>query len=232
MFLGQDATRRGKHASTSSGQGPRTAAEGRNEDSDHTSEGGGGDASYARMNEGAMNGEQLQRADFASRGQPTFRHSTIVERDCIAVSGNLGRHAADDEVLTLDDEDQGRSPLDRREVRKGERDRDQGSRFESQSHLTSHAVPDVVLRVPPKLLQCLFGSPQERTEFVSQNLLHIGLLAKDEGVPRFEKHEVRVPSEPVPLANFFRDHNLALAGHFHDVHRLVRRVLLLKSCLG
>src|SRR5881396_2298914 len=102
----------------------------------------------------------------------------------------------------------------------------------SRANRTSHAVPDVVLRVPPKLLQCLFGSPQERTEFVSQNLLHIGLLAKDEGVPRFEKHEVRVPSEPVPLANFFRDHNLALAGHFHDVHRLVRRVLLLKSCLG
>src|SRR5437016_2057611 len=66
----------------------------------------------------------------------------------------------------------------------------------------------------------------------SLNLLHIGLLAKDEGVPRFEKHEVRVPCEPVPLANFVRDHNLALAGHFHDVHRLARRVLLLKSCLG
>ena len=88
------------------------SSEGRNEESHHTSEDVVGDAAYAAMDEGAMNREELQRAHLASRRQPTVSHPAIVQRDRIAASGNPGRHAADDEVLALDDEDQGRSPFD------------------------------------------------------------------------------------------------------------------------
>ena len=35
----------------------------------------------------------------------------------------------------------------------------------------------------PELLRCLLGSPQEQTEFVSPDCLHIGPLSKDEGAP-------------------------------------------------
>ena len=62
------------------------------------------------------------------------------------------------------------------------------------------------------------------------DLLHVGLLEQDEGVSEFEEDEVRVPTEPVALANVLRDHNLALAGHLHDVHTGVKRVLLLRPC--
>ena len=72
-----------------------------------------------------MNCEELQRSNLALRWQPTFGHAAMVERNGIAASGDLGSHAANDEVLTLNDEDEGGPSFDRGEVRQGERNRDQ-----------------------------------------------------------------------------------------------------------
>src|SRR2546425_222782 len=111
-------------------------------------------------------------------------------------------------------------------------DRDQRARAESQSNLASHAVPHVVFRVLPQPPQRVFCRAKKRGELVVQDPFDVGLLAKHEGISRLEKHKVRVPSESVPCANFLRNHNLAFTRHFHDVHRLVRRGLLLKPCPG
>src|SRR5439155_14958322 len=89
---------------------------------------------------------------------------------------------------------------------------------------------DVVLGVVPQLLQGRFRGTLEGGEPSLHDLLHVGLLEQDEGVSEFEEDEVRVPTEPVALANVLRDHNLALAGHLHDVHTGVKRVLLLRLC--
>jgi len=38
----------------------------------------------------------------------------------ITAPGQLGRHPAEHEILPVDDQDEGRAPLDRRQVREGE----------------------------------------------------------------------------------------------------------------
>ena len=182
--------------------------------------------------EGAVDREELQGANLAGLRQPTLGHPPLVQGHRIPAPGDLGRHPADHEVLAVDDEDKSGAALDRRQVREGERDRDQGPRADSQRNPASHIVPDVVLGVLPQVPQGLFGSPEERAELVLQDPLDVGLLAQDESVSRLEEHEVRVSTEPVSLADLLRNHNLALARHPHDVHGLVSQVLLHKPSPG
>jgi len=162
------------------------------------------------MDEGAMDREEFQRTNFARLRQPTLGHLTIVQRNRVATSGNLRSHPADDEILAVDDEHEGRAAFDGGEVCERERDRDQRARPESHSNLASHAVPDIVLCILPEVPQSVFRGPEQRGELVVEDPLDIGLLAKDEGVSGFEKHKVRIPTESVPRADFLRDHNLAL----------------------
>ncbi len=63
-----------------------------------------------------MDREQLQRTDLASLRQPTLGHLSIVQRNRIAASGNLRRHPADDEILAVDYEHEGRAAFDGRKV--------------------------------------------------------------------------------------------------------------------
>jgi len=179
-----------------------------------------------------MDREELQRTDLASLRQPALGHPSIVQRDHVAASGNLRRHPADDEILSVDDEHQGGAAFDGRKVGERERDRDQRARAESQSILASHAVPHVVLRVLPQASEGVFRGAKERGELIVQDAFYVALLAKHEGVSGFEKDQVRIPIKPMPRSNFLRDHNLALARHFHEMHRLVRQGLLLKLCPG
>jgi len=72
-----------------------------------------------------MNCDELQRTNLASRWQPTFGHPAIVKQDRIAASGDLGSHTTNNEVFTLNNEHEGRTALDRGEVRERERNRDQ-----------------------------------------------------------------------------------------------------------
>jgi len=178
-----------------------------------------------------MDREQLDRTDLASLRQPTLRHLSIVQRNRIAASGNLRSHPADDEILAVDDEHEGGAAFDGGTVGERERDRDQRARTESQSNLASHAVPHVVFGVLPQAPQRVFCRAKKRDELVVQDSFDVGLLAKYEGVSGFEKHKVRIPTEFVPRPNFLRNHNLAFTRYFHDMHRLVRRGLLLKPCL-
>src|SRR5881296_1251651 len=177
-----------------------------------------------------MDREELHGTDLASPRQPTLGHLAIVQRNRIAASGNLRSHAADDEILAVDDEHEGGTTFDGGKVGERERDGDQGARAESQSNLASHAVPDIVLRVLPQAPQRVFRGAKKRGELVVQDPFDVVLLAEHEGVSGFEKHKVRIPIESVPCTNFLRNHNLALTRHFHDMHRLVRRGLLLKPC--
>src|SRR5881296_1255038 len=177
-----------------------------------------------------MDREELHGTDLASPRQPTLGHLAIVQRNRIAASGNLRSHAADDEILAVDDEHEGGTTFDGEKVGERERDGDQGARAESQSNLASHAVPDIVLRVLPQAPQRVFRGAKKRGELVVQDPFDVVLLAEHEGVSGFEKHKVRIPIESVPCTNFLRNHNLALTRHFHDMHRLVRRGLLLKPC--
>jgi len=57
-------------------------------------------------------------------------------------------------------------------------------------------------------------------KFVFQDPLNVGLLSQYEGISRLQEDEVRIPTEPVPLSDLLRNHDLALARHLHDVHRL------------
>src|SRR2546427_150998 len=93
----------------------------------------------------------------------------------------------------------------------------------------SHAVPKVVL---PQVPQTILRGPKKRGELIVQDPFDVGLPVKDEGVSILEKNKVRIPTELVPHTNFLWNHNLAFARHFHDMHRLVRRVLLLEPCPG
>jgi len=179
-----------------------------------------------------MNREQLERTDLASLRQPTLGHRSIVQRNRIAASGDLRSHPADDEILAVDDEHEGGAAFDGGKVGERERDRDQRAWAESQSNPASHAVPHVVFRVLPQAPQRVLCRAKKRGELVVQDSFDVGLLAKYEGVSGFEKHKVRIPTEPVPRPNFLRNHNLAFTRHFHDMHALVRRGLLLKACPG
>ncbi len=190
------------------------------------------DAAHQRVDKGAMNREQLQGTDLASLRQPALGHLSIVQWNRIATPGNLRSHTANDEILAVDDEHEGGTSFDGGKVCERERDGHQRSRAEGQSSLASHAVPHIVIRVLPQAPQSLFRGPKKRGELVVQDPFDVGLLAKHESVSGFEKHKIRIPTEPVPRADFLRDHNLALAGHLDDVHELVRRGLPLKPCPG
>src|SRR5437899_9142611 len=179
-----------------------------------------------------MDREHLHGTDLASLRQPTLCHLSIVQRNRIAASGNLRSHPADDEILAVDDEHEGGAAFDGGKVGERERDRDQRARAESQSNLASHAVPHVVFRGLPQASQRVLCRAKKWGELVVQNPFDVRLLPKHEGISRLEKHKVRVPTEPVPCANFLRNHNLAFTRYFHDMHRLVRRGLLLKPCPG
>ena len=157
-----------------------------------------------------MDREEFQRTNFAWLRQPALGHLAFVQRNRVATSGNLRGHPADDEILAVDDEHEGRAAFDGGEVCERERDCDQRARAERQSNLASHAVPDIILRVLPEVPQSVLRGPEQRGELVVQDPLDIGLLAKDEGFSGFEEHKVRVPTEPVPRADFLWDHNLAL----------------------
>src|SRR2546422_11002085 len=88
-----------------------------------------------------MDREELHGTDLASPRQPTLGHLAIVQWNGIAASGNLRSHAADDEILAVDDEHEGGTTFDGGKVGERERDGDQGARVESQSNLASTRRP-------------------------------------------------------------------------------------------
>ena len=192
----------------------------RDQESNDPSEGLFGDAAHEGVDEVAVDREELQGANLTALSQATLRHRLLVQGDRIAASGELGRHGARHDVLAVDNQDEGRAALDRRQVRKGKGDYDERPRAESQWNHASCVVPHVVLGVLPHVLQGLFGRAEERGKFVFQDPLNVGLLSQYEGISRLQEDEVRIPTEPVPLSDLLRNHDLALARHLHDVHRL------------
>lgn len=113
------------------------------------SEGLVGDAAHDGMDKGTMDREELQRPNLASRWQPTCSHPSLVQWHCITAFGDLGGHRADHEILAVDDEHEGGAAFDRRQVREGESDGNQGTWAQSDRDPPSHVVPDVVLGVSP-----------------------------------------------------------------------------------
>src|SRR3989449_8617040 len=112
MTLRQTAGSSGSADASGRRCGPSPALESRDQDSNHASKGLVRDAAHQRVDEGAMNREELQRTDLASLGQPTLCHLSIVQRNRIAASGNLRSHPADDEILAVDDEHEGGAAFD------------------------------------------------------------------------------------------------------------------------
>lgn len=201
-------------------------------ETDHLCENLVGDAADEGVDEGAVDREELEGANLTALRQPALRHTPLIQGHRITAPGQFGRYPTEHEVLPVDDQDKGRAALDRRQVREGERDRDQGPGTEGQRNPASHVVPNVVHGVVPQVFHGLFGRAEERSELTLESPLNVRFLAEDEGVSRLDEYEIRVPAEPVPLANLLWNHNLALARNLHDVHDIVRQVLLLKPCPG
>ena len=215
-------------------RGPRRLSrpQRRDQKSDNAGEGPIGHAAHEGADEAAVDRKKLQGTNLAPLRESTLRHPLVLQGHRIPAPGDLGRHPAEHKVLAVNDQDERGAAFDGRQVREGERDRHEGPRAESQRTPASDVVPDVVLGVLPQVLQGLFGGAKERTALVPRASFDYRLLPKDEGVARLDEHEVHVPIEPVPVADFLRNHDLTLARHSDDVHILVGRVLLHELCRG